>query len=379
MRIAVLTSLLFQETVEIQGKDRIVWGGAERYLHELCKFLVAEGHDVEIFQSLNQHKGREAIKSGTVIKHFAGIPVTCLPDTDDWENSLNPSLNMMFNEVSAHFDLQIYFATFLCWPYVSPKSISISHGIFWDYPHHPYRLSTEKNKQEWLKRQLYGFTAPDVCVSVDSNVKKVISAISPGDASKIRIIYNFVDTKEFTPGERDWEDIRVLYPRRLTSVRGCNHFIRASVDLPQYKYLAVGQARDEKIETAAQMWSDGTNIKFISREMSGMAEVYQQADISVVPTTATEGLSLSLLESMSCGLPVITTPVGGLGDAVIPGHNALLYDPDEGGLSDCIRELAENEALRIKFGQRNREIAQECFDIEIWKQRWRKLIHGFGG
>ena len=45
----------------------------------------------------------------------------------------------------------------------------------------------------------------------------------------------------------------------------------------------------------------------------------RNADISVVPTMASEGLSLSLLESMACGLPIVTTPVGGLGDAVI--HN----------------------------------------------------------
>jgi glycosyltransferase involved in cell wall biosynthesis len=57
--------------------------------------------------------------------------------------------------------------------------------------------------------------------------------------------------------------------------------------------------------------------------MEEMPKVYQQADIAVVPTRASEGLSLSLLESLSCGLPVVTTPVGGLGDAVIPNYNAL--------------------------------------------------------
>lgn len=379
MRIAILTSVLFRDTKEVQGKDRIVWGGAERYLYELCRFLIDEGHEVEIYQVLNHHVGGERISSGTIIKHFMGIQVTCFSDVDNWNGSLNSRLNMVFNETASRHDLAIYFATFLCWPHVLPRSISISHGVFWDYPYHIYKECSEEQQREWMKRQLYGFTAPNVCVSVDSNVKKVISAISPGDQSKIHIIYNFVDTEQFTPGTRTWDNIRVLYPRRLTTLRGCNDFIKASVDFPQYSYLAVGQAREESIERIAQMWSEESNIRFISREMHEMPEVYRQADISVVPTIAIEGLSLSLLESMASGLPVITTPVGGLGDAVIPGYNALLYDPDEGGLSNCIHELAENEDLRKKFGSRNREIAKECFDIEIWKRKWKEVLNGFGG
>ena len=59
------------------------------------------------------------------------------------------------------------------------------------------------------------------------------------------------------------------------------------------------------------------NVTFIHKETDDMPEVYRKADISTVPTISTEGLSLSLLESMASGLPVITTPVGGLGDAVI--------------------------------------------------------------
>ena len=109
-----------------------------------------------------------------------------------------------------------------------------------------------------------------------------------------------------------------------------------------------------------------------------MPEVYNQADISLVPTISTEGLSLSLLESMASGLPVITTPVGGLGDAIIDNYNALIYDPNHDNICDYIQALAEDEETRLKMGKRNREIAVECFDIEIWKARWRNLLSQFG-
>jgi len=110
--------------------------------------------------------------------------------------------------------------------------------------------------------------------------------------------------------------------------------------------------------------------------MDGMEEVYQQSDISVVPTKSTEGLSLSLLESMSCGLPIITTHAGGIGDAVIDGYNALVFDPHNDNLADYIHYLAQNEQLRKVMGERNREIAK-CFDIKIWQRRWKQIIDQF--
>jgi len=382
MKVAVLTSLLYHECEEIQGKDRIIWGGAESWLMHFCKLLQSMNIDVTVYQSLNQTgPDGKRVQSGNIRKDFNGIPVICLAGTDEgWSYSTNPRLNMVFNEVAIHYDLKIFFATFLCFPFTPNNSISISHGIFWDYSQHFVTHCKPEDKAEFMRRQLYGFTAPDVCVAVDSNVRKVIAAMEPGAERNIVVIYNYCNTKAFHPVEKTWEGINVLYPRRLTTLRGCNDFIKASIDYPDYNYLAVGQAGDEKVELVAGEWAeDATNIKFTWRPMDEMPGIYQQADISAVPTRACEGLSLSLLESMACGLPVVTTPVGGIGDAVIPNYNALIYDPNHGGLGECIDFLAKNPDVREKMGKLNREIAVQSFDIEIWRERWRQLIKGFGG
>jgi len=236
----------------------------------------------------------------------------------------------------------------------------------------------EVQRKEWWRRQLYGFTAPDAVVSVDSNVRKVIAAMEPGAENRIHVIPNFVDTKIFTPVEKTWEETRILYPRRLTLLRGCNDFIKASQNYPEYSYLAVGQAADEAMEQQAVAWGNSTpHLRFIHKPMDEMAEVYQSSDISVIPTKAAEGLSLSLLESMACGLPIVTTPVGGIGDAIIDRYNALVYDPNHDDLGQYIDYLAKNPEMMEVFGKRNRQIACECFDIEIWKSRWRKLLQQF--
>ena len=375
MRIAILTSFFYHQVAEYHGQDRIIYGGAEKYLVNLCHLLQEDGHEVAVYQAIDAPESK-----GEITKNYRGIPIICLPVKGDWSYSTNPRLNMIFNEIAGtYFDLRIYFATFCCWPHVVLPAISISHGIFWDYEYHLINTLNEIDRKEFFRRQLYGFTAPDVCVAVDSNVRKVIQAISPGDEQKIRVIYNFVDTEKFKPAPKTWDGIRVLYPRRLTVLRGCNEFIKASRELPQYEFLAVGQAHDEQINEKVKLWGETTpNIRFVWKPMDGMEEIYQSADISVVPTRASEGLSLSLLESMACGLPVITTPVGGLGDAVIPNYNAIIYDPHCDDLTSAIRFLAENPDIRAKMGKRNREIAEEAFDIRLWRERWRGVLSMFG-
>ena len=385
MKVAILDSYFFHQTKEVQGKDRIVFGGAERYLVELCNLIKSLGHEVVVFQPLNQAITDEdgetkKAKCGQVRKEYKGIRFVCMPDTDDeWRYSTNPRLNQTFNEMSIHYDVVIYFATFLAYPHAVPNSISISHGIFWDYSAHPINAWGGEWKKEFFRQQLYGFIGPDVCVAVDNNVKRVISALSPGDEKRIRVISNFVDTEEFKPvEEKTWEETRVLYPRRLTTLRGCNDFIKASRRHPNYQYLAVGQSSVESLDNEAEAWGSLTkNIRFMHKEMDGMEELYQQSDIAVIPTRGCEGLSLSLLEAMSCGLPVITTHVGGIGDAVIHGYNALLYDPQNEDLGLLIDLMAKEPQMREVYGKRNREIAR-CFDIRIWQQKWASLLNHIG-
>lgn len=384
MRIAILTSPFFHDAKEvtrnvngqqIHGQDRIIFGGSERYLVDFVNMLQKDGHLVTIYQPFY---GINA----PFTKEYKGIRFVMIPNNGGWEYSTCTDLNWQFNEFSALDDLRIYFASFLCWPNVVSPCIAISHGIYWDNIQGNSIINnfTDEQRKEFFKRQLYGFTAPDVVVSVDSNVRKVIQAIQPGAEKRIQIIYNYCDTKKFTPAPKTWEGINVIFPRRLTALRGSTEITKAFINYPQYNFALVGQAHDENAANAFfAAHKQRGNVKFMHKETDDMVEVYQQADISVVPTIASEGLSLSLLESMSCGLPIITTPVGGLGDAVIHNYNAFVYDPNHEDLGQYIDYLAKNQEVREKFGKRNREIACEAFDISIWQSKWRALINAFGG
>jgi glycosyltransferase involved in cell wall biosynthesis len=75
-----------------------------------------------------------------------------------------------------------------------------------------------------------------------------------------------------------------------------------------------------------------------------------KADVFVLPSY-NEGLPMALLEAMSWGLPVITTPVGGIPEVVTHKQNGLLVNPgDTQQLSEAMQSLIEDENLRLSLG-----------------------------
>jgi glycosyltransferase involved in cell wall biosynthesis len=94
-----------------------------------------------------------------------------------------------------------------------------------------------------------------------------------------------------------------------------------------------------------------------------------QADIFVLPSY-NEGLPMAVLEALSAGLPVISTPVGGIPEVVREGENGFLIHPgDIAGLADRLETLIENPVLRLKMGERSREICRSEFNPQTYVRR----------
>ena len=94
-------------------------------------------------------------------------------------------------------------------------------------------------------------------------------------------------------------------------------------------------------------------------------QVFKCADIYILPSY-NEGLPVSVLEAISYGLPVISTPVGGIPEIVQDKVNGFLIEPgDYYSLAEKIEILANDKELRYKMGRESFRIAKEKFDIAI--------------
>lgn len=74
------------------------------------------------------------------------------------------------------------------------------------------------------------------------------------------------------------------------------------------------------------------------------------ADAFILPSYA-EGLPISILEAMSYGLPILSTPVGGIPEIVENGVNGYLFQPgDKNGIFQAILQLLSNKDLAKQMG-----------------------------
>lgn len=89
---------------------------------------------------------------------------------------------------------------------------------------------------------------------------------------------------------------------------------------------------------------------------------FRAADIFALPSLW-EGLPISILEAMALGLPVISTNINAIPEAVIDNETGLLIEAgDNPALADAIRRLKDDPELREKLGRNGREFALVNFD-----------------
>ena len=100
----------------------------------------------------------------------------------------------------------------------------------------------------------------------------------------------------------------------------------------------------------------------VSNNSVELLTLLRQADFFLLPTLA-DSYSNASAEAMAMGLPVITTPIGGIVDQIVEGQTGFLVNPgDLAGLADRIRLLRDDRDLRLRLGQAGRQRAEELFD-----------------
>ncbi len=365
-RIAILTS----NHLEPSG-IRQVYGGAERYGVELTRLLLEMDYDVEWWQ-VGDNWRKEIIP---------GVPIRGVPETDTPYQTM-PHLNQVFFEQAVDADGAIYFVMYLAYPTVFPKSLSVSHGIYWDHPGIDKFLPGDSERQEWLRRLHLAIGGVKTVVSVDTATINWVRATWPILAQKFQYLPNFVDMDLFGTRQRQEPSphprIRIVFPRRATTVRGVNEAGKAALWLtdtqPDAEVHFVGRAHDDAMERILTAWaSSHDRIFYYWLPPHLMAELYQSTDIVWIPTKSSEGTSLSCLEAMASGCAVITTWVGGLSDLIQDGYSGLLIEPTAQALLEATVRLIQDPMLRRRLGRHAQEVA-ETFSLDRWRTRWSQVI-----
>ena len=157
------------------------------------------------------------------------------------------------------------------------------------------------------------------------------------------------------------------YLRHLGVRKGSYDLISAIAELePAVRDLLhvtlAGDGEVTQVRAAAEPLGAAVTV----RDWAGPAErdeLLAAAEVLALPSYD-EGLPMALLEAMAAGLVPLTTPVGGIPEAITDGVNGLLIPPgDVPALASAFTRLVEDPALRTALSDGARTRAGEtCAD-----------------
>jgi L-malate glycosyltransferase len=93
-----------------------------------------------------------------------------------------------------------------------------------------------------------------------------------------------------------------------------------------------------------------------------------------VLTSLSEGLSITILESMSHGLPVVATRVGGNPELVQHGDTGLLTEPDDpADFSESVCRLIGAPEARRAMGTAGRRLVEDHFALDQVTDQYQRI------
>jgi glycosyltransferase involved in cell wall biosynthesis len=162
--------------------------------------------------------------------------------------------------------------------------------------------------------------------------------------------------------------IRLLFLGKIGDRKGTFDLINAVADIPlsqrqNLELTIAGDGEGQRARVLIESLNLTQHIKILDWVNEQQRDdLLQEADVFILPSY-NEGLPMAILEAMSWGLPIITTPVGGIPELVISHHNGLLVEPGAiKQLSQAIQSLIKNDELRLSLGRAARETVSP-FDI----------------
>ena len=157
----------------------------------------------------------------------------------------------------------------------------------------------------------------------------------------------------------------VIAVSRLVRHKGYPELARAMQGVPDTELWVVGERlasdRGPNMEDVLREAGLGERLRMLGYR-EDIAALMAAADIFVLPSQF-EGLPMSVIEAMLCGLPVVASDIRGPQEQVVEGETGLLVPMgDAGALRDAIARLAADPDLRRRMGEAGRDRAVELFD-----------------
>jgi len=193
---------------------------------------------------------------------------------------------------------------------------------------------------------------------------------------EIEVIYNFIDINKYRPTES--KDFRnhiapngekvLVHTSNFRAVKRVTDTIKildiVNKQIPA-RLLLVGDGPERsECERLSRELNLQEEVIFLGKQ-DALPEILNAADIFLMPSQS-ESFGLSALEAMACGLPVVSSSVGGLPELII--HNETGYIAEIGDverMAKYVLDLLTNEKKYKTFSLNSRNRAVQNFDKDL--------------
>ncbi|MBN1866152.1 GT4 family glycosyltransferase PelF [Candidatus Sumerlaeota bacterium] len=249
--------------------------------------------------------------------------------------------------------------------------------------HEQSTVSLERFHRRFIDRVLSWTTHRVLTVSEDLRRRVVREeGLSP---RKVEVLYNAVDVADIEraahaadasalpgkEGRRVGVVGRIEYRKdHLTLVRAARWVVS---EMPDAAFLVVGDGPDRaRIESEVRRLGLEENVHLLG-ERRDVAALLHRFDLYAL-SSITEGLSLSILEAMAAGVPVVATRVGGNPELLDDGRCGALVPPgDEQAMAETILRLLNDPAEARTLAQVARERVRTHFDVGAVARRLEEI------
>jgi starch synthase len=246
----------------------------------------------------------------------------------------------------------------------------------------------------WMERT--AMLDADAIVAVSNGTKAdIIRAYPDVDASRIHVIYNGIDLKEYQQTSATDALVKygvdpakpyVLFVGRITRQKGVTHLVEAIQYLPAGTQVVLCAGAPDTPEIAAEMQAkvevalkQNPNIVWIDKMVTKpeAIQLYSNCAVFCCPSVY-EPFGIINLEAMACRAPVVASAVGGILEVVVEGETGFLvrFEADpvttfpvdavkfEKDLAAKIADLLADPAKARKMGEAGRKRVEEKFAWE---------------
>lgn len=224
-----------------------------------------------------------------------------------------------------------------------------------------------------FSRWLYTRASKHV-VTTGENLRRTLIDVNRYAPERVTSVRTGINLQRFKPGDKQAaraslglqsDKVIIGIVATLRSWKGHRYLLEAVAELTKsenLQLLVVGDGPQwEALRQQAVQLELGDKVLFAGRQEN--IETWLQAmDIFCLPSYANEGVPQALMQAQACGIPGVTTLVGSIDEAVIPGESALIVAPEEvPALRDALATLLRDTQKREQMGQMAAEFARQHF------------------